>query len=1041
MSNIRQQPAPFAGRSLSAVLGLLALGITAFAAEPQRLKPHSGLKPFEYIESADALPNYVSGAKWGTQTTPIRTMQTPLSPEESLPHLVVPEGFRVQLFAAEPEITKPICMAWDERGRLWIAETVDYPNDMQAPGQGRDRIKVCEDTDGDGKADRFSVFAEKLSIPTSLVFANGGVIVAQAPDMLFLKDNDGDGKADERRVLFTGWGTTDTHAGPSNLRYGFDNWIWGTVGYSGFEGVVGGREHKFGMGIFRFKPDGSELEFIRSSNNNTWGLGLSEDGIVFGSTANGNASMYMAVPNRYYEQVKGWSAARLESIADSQNFYPITSKVRQVDWHDRYTAGAGHALYTARSFPKNFWNRISFVCEPTGHLIGFFELEAKGADFVAHNGGTFLGSDDEWTAPIAAEVGPDGALWMIDWYNYIVQHNPVPNGFKNGRGNAYETTLRDKRHGRIYRVSHKDFALGKAPVLSPTAPEGWVAALQNDNLLWRMHAQRMLVQRGQQDVVPSLKRLVANRSVDSLGLNPGALHALWTLHALQAEGMESIATEALSHPSAAVRRAAATTLPKTRSGLAVLLQRDLLYDSKPQVRLAALLALAEMPASPEAGVVVQAMLQSQANAKDRWMRHAAISAAARHIDGFINAALAKSLGQARPELAEVFSILAGHLAQTASKERLLEVCLALNGSSWTVANPLLEGLHTRWPSGLTPEISGEAVVGLKSLFKSLDPRGRTLLVELTQRWGRMDLFAGEVDAVVQHLRSQLALQTLQDQERIHAAQSLIRLKDSPESARSVLEQIGVRATPELCSGLMSSLGESRNVSTAQEIGAAWKRFTPVTRRSGLTLLMRRAEWADALLSLLERGAIPPADLGPEHWQQLGNRAQGDQKSRLEKLQNAGKPISSDREAVVKRLLPAARKKGDAQRGKEVFTASCAVCHTFAGVGGRVGPDLTGIGARDRAEILTEILDPNRSVEANYRMWTATTRDGDTFSGRLETETKTAVEILDLTGQKHSIQRTDLQSLDASALSIMPVGFESLPESDLSSLLEFLAAGH
>jgi putative membrane-bound dehydrogenase-like protein len=312
-------------------------------------------------------------------------MQKPLSPAESMAHLALPSGFKASLFAAEPEIAKPIWMAWDERGRLWIAETVDYPNNMQPPGQGHDRIKICEDTQGTGRADKFTIFADHLSVPTSFVFANGGIIVVHSGKTEFLADTDADDKADVRKVLFSGWGTNDTHAGPSNLRYGFDGWIWGTVGYSGFEGTVGGKRIRFSQGIFRFKPDGSQLEFVRSSNNNTWGLGISEDNIIFGSTANGNASMYMPIPNRYYEAVRGWSASRLETIADSQEFFPITEKVRQVDWHGKYTAGAGSAIYTARSFPREFWNRVQFVAEPTGHLLGKFYLEPRGADFIAHN--------------------------------------------------------------------------------------------------------------------------------------------------------------------------------------------------------------------------------------------------------------------------------------------------------------------------------------------------------------------------------------------------------------------------------------------------------------------------------------------------------------------------------------------------------------------------------------------------------------------------------------------------------------------------------
>src|SRR5205085_2319509 len=284
--------------------------------------------PFESVQAPDKLPNYTPNAQWGTQGDPITTMQKPLDPAESMKHLFTHQGFEVSLFASEPEIIKPIWLAWDERGRLWIAETIDYPNNLQGEGEGHDRLKICEDTDGDGRADKFTIFCDKLSIPTSFAFANGGVIVIHSGKTEFFKDTDGDGKADERQVLFSGWGMGDTHATASNLRYGFDNWIWGTVGYSGFRGTVGGQEIRFGQGIFRFKPDGSKLEFVRSSNNNTWGLGLTEDNLIFGSTANGNASMYMPIPNRYYEAVNGWSASVLGTIADSQRFYPITDKVR-----------------------------------------------------------------------------------------------------------------------------------------------------------------------------------------------------------------------------------------------------------------------------------------------------------------------------------------------------------------------------------------------------------------------------------------------------------------------------------------------------------------------------------------------------------------------------------------------------------------------------------------------------------------------------------------------------------------------------------------
>src|SRR5262245_17653942 len=331
----------------------------SYSEVPEMTSQPKDLKPFQYLEAN--VPYYPAGRAWGTVGEPFLAMQAPLDPQESIRHMVTPRGFEVKLFAAEPEILKPICMGWDERGRLFIAETVDYPNEIQPEGQGHDRIKICEDTDGDGRADRFKIFADRLSLPTSLTFSRGGLIVHQPPWTVFLRDTDGDDVADERRVIFDGWSTRDTHAGPSNLRYGFDNWIWGIVGYSGFQGEVQGEPVRFQQGFYRFRPDGSKLEFLRNTNNNSWGVGFSEEGVCFGSTANGNPSVYLPIPNRYYEAVRGWSSSVLAGIAGNPRMHTITEKVRQVDFHGGFTAAAGHALYTARAYPREYWNRAAFV--------------------------------------------------------------------------------------------------------------------------------------------------------------------------------------------------------------------------------------------------------------------------------------------------------------------------------------------------------------------------------------------------------------------------------------------------------------------------------------------------------------------------------------------------------------------------------------------------------------------------------------------------------------------------------------------------------
>jgi len=574
--------------------------------------------------------------------------QMPFTPEDAQKFMQTPAEFRVELFASEPQIIKPITFTFDERGRLWVVEAMDYPNEMLNGNPGDDRIKILEDTNGDGRADKVTVFAEHLNIPTSLTFANGGVIVAQAPHFLFLKDTNGDDKADVQQVLNTGWGIRDTHAGPSNLQYGPDNHIWGAVGYSGYNGQMNGKPLTFTQGAYRFKPDGSEFEYMTQSTNNTWGLGFSETFDVFGSTANNDQSWYMAIPNRYFADVQGLpgtggrgvpSGAGYQSSAAFYSVHPTTPYIRQVDVWGGYTAAAGHYLYTARAFPKEYWNRVALISEPTAHLIGQAILEKQGAGFVARDGWNLISSAEEWFAPVAAMVGPDGAIWFADWYNFIAQHNPTPQGYSAGKGAAYETSMRDHLRGRIYRIVYRGAPAAKKRSLSKSDPAGLLSALASDNMFWRLHAQRLLVERGQKDVVPQLIALARNQSVDEIGTNGGALHALWTLQGLGELNSTSTdsyraAVDALKHPAAGVRKAAAMVLPHTADASRAIVSAGLLHDPDLHTRLAAVLAFADMATSNEAGQALYTESQRTENYTDKWLSRAFYIAGIRHQKSF-----------------------------------------------------------------------------------------------------------------------------------------------------------------------------------------------------------------------------------------------------------------------------------------------------------------------------------------------------------------------------------------------------------------------
>jgi putative membrane-bound dehydrogenase-like protein len=597
------------------------------------------------VKYTDAnIPNY-------EHRDPPPKLQAPLSPQESMALMQVPVGFELQLFASEPDIINPIHMDWDSRGRLWVIETIDYPNTVREDKEkGDDKIKILEDTDGDGKADKVTVFADKLNIPTGFVFANDGIVVSQAPYFIFLKDTNGDDKADVRDTLINGFGTYDTHAGPSNLRYGFDNKLWGTVGYSGFRGKVGNDSLRFSQGIYHFSPNGKNLEYLSTTSNNTWGLGFSEEFDVFVSTANNTHSGFFGIPIKYLNSAD-ITESGVEKLDAHYGMHVVTKNLRQVDVFGGFTAAAGHALYTARNFPKEYWNRIAFVNEPTGRLIHRQVLERSGAGFnESGDGWNMLASADEWVGPVQAEVGPDGSLWVLDWYDFIIQHNPTPQGFQTGKGNAYINPLRDHERGRIYKIKYKNTPDAPLFNLKKSDPNGLLNALSNNNMLWRTMAQRLIVESGDKNVLPALYKLVQNEQLDEIGINAPAIHALWTIDGLKAldrSNKEALAVvvKALGHPSGGVRRAAIQVLPKTPATYQAMLKAGSFNDKDLRVRLAAILAVSDMKASNEIGNTLLDMAVKEDNTNDPWIKNALFIGTNVHRDGFMMAFKKKGLSE------------------------------------------------------------------------------------------------------------------------------------------------------------------------------------------------------------------------------------------------------------------------------------------------------------------------------------------------------------------------------------------------------------
>ncbi|TWU49170.1 PVC-type heme-binding CxxCH protein [Rubripirellula reticaptiva] len=1016
---------------------------------PNTTEMPKDLKPFEYVDVGGQIPNYTPSKDWGVQGEPLSTMQKPVEPTESLKHIVVPEGLHVELFASEPDLGgKPICMAWDERGRLWVAETVDYPNELQPRETARDRIRICEDTTGDGKADKFTVFAEELSIPTSIAFSRGGVIVQNATETLYLKDTDGDDKADERRVLISNWQLGDTHGGVSNFQYGLDNWIWAMQGYNQSQPIADGKQQQnFRMGFFRMKPDGSEVEFIRSTNNNTWGLGISEEGLIFGSTANGNPSIYMPIANRYYEQVRGWATSlTLSSIADTNDFHPITDKVRQVDHHGGYTAAAGHSLYTAREYPQEYWNRVGFVCGPTGHLVGSFVLDAKGSDFSSTSPFNLFASDDEWTAPIMAEVGPDGQVWVIDWYNYIVQHNPTPKGFKTGKGAAYETELRDKKHGRIYRLVANDSKQGRTPDLSKATPEELVSGLADPTMIVRKHAQRLLVERGEADVAESLFALIQSKSVDEIGLNVGAIHALWTLHGLglvdgSRDDVNEVVFAALRHPSAGVRRNALQVLPPIGASIEAISAANVQRDANTQVRLAAVLAIADLPASDRGAKLVLDVISDPSAMADRWIPDAATSAAARN-SGSLLTSLA-SVVDPSPRAIEIVGRAADHYARGDDVQDAAGLLASAAEADPRLLDAVVQGFAVGFGSAGNDsgqvQLTDAVETRLEEALPRVESGTRGMMVKLATRWGskRFAKYGQEIaDSMLAVVRDESAA----DQDRINAARQLVEFMPGDAGVMvSLLDEVNPRTPPAVAMGIIESMGASRSDSLGDEIVDRFSGMTPTLKKSAIVLLLKRPASTLALLRGIETGTATFADLALDQKQALASHSDRTIRDLATKLLKQGGSLpSADRMQVLEELSFVANTKGDTVKGKLAFTKHCSKCHMHSGEGATVGPDLTGMAVHPKEELLTHILDPNRNVEGNFRAYSVLTLDGVIINGMLASESKTSIELFDTEGKKVSVLRDDIDEFRMSTKSIMPEGFEkTMTPDELTDLLEFL----
>lgn len=1004
----------------------------------------------------------------------------PTAPKKAAAKITVHPDFNLNLVAAEPLIEKPISLDWDAQGRLWIAETPEYPNgrklaaskdDSQIENRpARDRISILEDSNRDGVMDKKSVFFDGLELVTSFVFHRDGVIVSQAPDIYWLRDIDGDGKAEKKETLYTGFGTRDTHAVISNMRWSLDGWIYATLGYSGGSIKSGDGKKDFGglsSGVIRFKPDGSAMEQVSSKGGNTWGLDFAPDGELFFSQANGNHINHVVMTESALARGKVGGTTSFKTIEDHNRSFPIRPYDKQayvqIDVVGGFTAASGCTIYNGGAWPGE-WNYNHFVSEPTVNLVHRDILKPDGATYLATKDreAEFIASTDLWFRPIHHRVGPDGALYVLDFYNQAVVHNDT-RGPQHGANNAAVRPDRDHYFGRIWRAQHKAAKKFEIPNLAKTSLTNLFKALEHPSGWVRDTALRLL---SESENKPEWKtHFVKSLAEGSASPDYARVSELWAWRQIVTGWGKNMMSDyisvflrndllmALKDRSPAVRKTALQILVEDKkyigSGYGFTTNViNVLQDSDDRVRLYAILVLGDFYQlaredwqKADATQSVEAVISVYPELKNPWLESAAVGFGAEAPLEFINVSLDSKNSEGLKSLVAELSNQIGNKQDAKLAAQLLEMLAAKSASADSLKQISLENLAKTLKPETAPPWSSELQTAFQTLLASKNSAVTAATLPLLSRWDKNGAMAAEVKSFLPKLFASLNDPNQPDEQREQAVKSLLSLRSvNPEILPAIAKIVGSHSSIALQQRVIDLLGGLGDKEAGNFLVEAYLRVPSELQEIIFAQIVRRADWSLALVDAIKNGKINLGAFSPAAIHRL--RTHGDAKvaqSASAVIEQLRGPEAKEKNALIAKFTPLVEKSGNTENGHKIFTANCAVCHKFQGEGKEVAPDLTGMGVHGAAELLVHILDPNRVVEPNFISYSIETADDQSLDGIIATENKKAVVLRNATGD-FEIARKDIKSQRSTGRSLMPEGFEALGEESLRDLLTYLCAG-
>lgn len=960
----------------------------------------------------------------------------PTAPEVADHGFDIHPDFSSKLVAAEPLVINPISLDWDRDGRMWVALTPGYPYKEKFSGiPAHDQVVILEDTNKDGRMDQRKVFFEGLDLVTSLVFYKDGVIVSAAPEILWLRDTDGDDVCDERVVLYDGFGYGDTHAVLSNMRWGMDGWIYATQGYSGGASRdIKGEGGEFGHlpnGLIRFRPDGSAAELVSSYGSNTWGLDFREDGELFFTMANGSHLRHVVLEEPYLASARVGGVNSWKHIPDHGDVRPVSadtwSVYKQIDFVGAFTAAAGCLVYGGGAWPSEYYTD-HFVCEPTVNLIHRDTLHRDGVSFQARRPARereFLASTDLWFRPVHLRSGPDGAMYVLDFYNQAIVHNDT-RGPNHGPTNAAIRPDRDRRHGRIWGVQHWTAeGVYRKPLKWDSSADMLVALASQDSWL-RNTAHRLILESGDSALVPQLTTLLMD-SNSALT----RLHAAWLIDALAAsdETRVTAAAHALGDSDPRVRKNAARIIAarglksaELHAALMEMSQRE-----QDRTRLAAFLALSRQDLST--GETEQLIRTFNVLTED-WSRSALMAALGARPSTSLTSAFVAGIPGVPEQLARIVS----RRADPEAAARFVAALATAPEDSHVQVAGSLRALDLG--PGFHPAASDGTRVHIEALLAHSELDVAIAALPLADHIFGDEL--GSIGALGERL-----LTVLRDEESSYgdcltSLRSLLGARQQRSAAIVEAQQLLLASVPLDVQietiGLLAGVAENEaGVLLAQTIPG----LSTSARDAAFEALFQRPNWIPLLLTAIDSGDMRRADLGPHRIHRLRHHPDAQLAARaIDVLDRNTKVADGTFQERLERLLPIVSAPGDPVFGHKLFLQNCGTCHTFKGEGAHIGPDLTGMGAHGIEELLPVVLDPNREVDPAYLEYVITTQDGRLITGVVVRETPEEV-VLRSTNGDATIARSEMESMRSTGLSPMPTGLEDLGAEVLRDVFAYL----